>query len=101
MQLHFAHVLQVRTLAYCGDDGTVAYSLIGPGSHYCLNVERSHRSNHIFFVLDFGTGQFCQKCHDPECWGFRSPWMPLPPGVWRKESLGVLIDARRAAMHAA
>ncbi|KAI8465538.1 MAG: hypothetical protein J3K34DRAFT_461346 [Monoraphidium minutum] len=88
----------VRTVAYCGDDGAVAYSLIGPGSHACLRLERSHRSNHVFFVLDFATGQFCQKCHDPECWGYRSPWMPLPPEVWRRGALAHLVAARAAAM---
>lgn len=87
--------MQVRSIAYCGDDGTVAYSMIGSGSHMCLNVERCHKSNHVFFVLDFATGQFSQKCHDPECWGYRSPWMPIPPEVWRQDELQGLAVARQ------
>lgn len=89
---------QVRTVAYCGDDGTVAYSMIGPGSHMCLRVDRCHRSNHVFFVVDFGTGKFCQKCHDPECWGFRSPWNPLPADVWGREALTPMVETRQQQM---
>lgn len=65
----------------------MSYSLLGPGSHACLVAERSHRSNHVFFVLDFASGIYCQKCHDPECAGRRSPWVPLPLPVWQRERL--------------
>ena len=44
----------------------------GPGGHFCENVGRNHRSNYIFFVINFSDGVFCQKCHDPECRDFRS-----------------------------
>ena len=30
-----------------------------------------HQSNHVFFVLDFVSGTFAQKCHDPACASFR------------------------------
>ena len=53
----------------------------GPGSHYCENVGRCHRHNHAFFVLSLREGQFAQKCYDPDCAGFRSAWMPLPPDL--------------------
>jgi hypothetical protein len=51
-------------------------------------------------MLDFGTGRFCQKCHDPECWGYRSPWMPLPPEVWRQEALAAMTAARQEQLAA-
>lgn len=57
----------------------------GEGSHYCENVRRCHSSNHVFFVVDFASGAFAQKCHDPDCSRYRSPWMPLPPELWLKE----------------
>ncbi len=69
---------RARTLAFCGSGATVAYSMIGPGSHYCENMGRPHASNHVFFVADFQRGAYAQKCHDPECARFRSGWMPLP-----------------------
>ena len=40
--------------------------MIGQGSHWCGHIGRAHRSNHVYFMLDFATGGFCQKCYDPE-----------------------------------
>ena len=70
---------RARTLAFCGAGALVAYSMVGPGSHFCENVGRPHASNHVFFVADFRHGVYAQKCHDPDCSRFRSGWMPLPP----------------------
>eukprot|EP00878_Enallax_costatus_P034798 GHUV01038661.1.p1 GENE.GHUV01038661.1~~GHUV01038661.1.p1 ORF type:complete len:105 (-),score=20.19 GHUV01038661.1:214-528(-) len=91
--LMFLLLPQVRTVAYCGHTSACsrhcafAFSLIGPGSHMCANISRNHRNNHVFYVADFANGVYCQKCHDPDCWGFRSPWNPLPQEVWQKERL--------------
>lgn len=52
---------RARTVAFCGTGGTVAYSMIGPGSHYCERIGRKHVSNHVFFVLNFREGTFAQK----------------------------------------
>lgn len=54
---------RARTLAFCGAGATVAYSMVGPGSHHCENVGRPHASNHVFFVADFVRGAYAQKCH--------------------------------------
>lgn len=62
---------RARTVAFCGYEGTVAYSMIGPGSHYCENIRRCHTSNHVYFVANFATGTYVQKCHDPSCTSFR------------------------------
>ena len=88
----------MRSVTYCGDHGAVSYSLLGPGSHACDIAGRPHRSNHVFFVLDFATGRFCQKCHDPDCADRRGPWMPLLAEVWRREPLAELIAARAAQL---
>ena len=84
----------MRTIAYCGEGGTVSYSVVGPGGRHCDNVGRTHRSNFVYFVLDFASGLFCHKCHDPECAGFRSPWLPLPQEVWCQEDILPLLQAR-------
>ena len=55
---------------------------------------RPSDSNHIYMVLDFATGGFCQKCYDPECSGeigelpasdnqqpLASPLSPLPASL--------------------
>lgn len=100
---------RARTLAFCGYQGTVAYSMLGahttaaavvlvvmcmrwlcmapsrdtvsiatscmhsagPGSHYCENIGRCHKSNFVFFVVNFSAGLFAQKCHDPNCCHYR------------------------------
>ncbi|KAK9846112.1 hypothetical protein WJX84_012061, partial [Apatococcus fuscideae] len=72
---------RVRTQARCGAADTYAFSMIGPGSHWCENIGRCHQSNHIYFLVKFAEGVWAQKCHDPACADFRSAWMPLPSGL--------------------
>lgn len=95
------HPLQVRTIfpvganrgaPACTQHAAYAFSLLGPGSHACGRLGRDHRSNYVFFVLDFSCsgfsgGSFCQKCYDPDCRGYRSPWAPLPAEVWQQRRL--------------
>jgi hypothetical protein len=69
---------RARTVAFCGVDGLVADSMLGPGSHYCEHIGRAHKNNHVYFVANFSGGVYAQKCHDPDCSRFRSAWMPLP-----------------------
>jgi hypothetical protein len=52
----------------------------------------------VFYVLDFSPrgfsgGSFCQKCYDPDCRGFRSPWAPLPVEVWQQQRLEQTAEA--------
>ncbi|KAL4429588.1 hypothetical protein ABPG77_008637 [Micractinium sp. CCAP 211/92] len=82
---------RARTLAFCGAGATVAYSMIGPGSHFCENMGRAHTSNHVFFVADLVKGAYAQKCHDPDCARFRSGWMPLPPELCLPEDRAVAL----------
>ena len=44
---------------------------------YCFNAGRSHQSNGIFYIVDLVKRIFYQKCHDPDCRGFRSNDFPL------------------------
>lgn len=53
----------------------------GPGSHWCGNVGRAHASNNVHYVAHLCGGRYAQKCHDPECGGYRSPWAQLPPSL--------------------
>ena len=36
----------VRSIAACGDAAKFAFNMDGPGSHYCDNIGRAHKSNH-------------------------------------------------------
>ena len=50
---------------------------------FCGGVGRPHRSNGVYYVVDLRSGTFRQRCHDPECRGYRSPAAPLPADVAR------------------
>lgn len=80
-----------RDAPACTQHAAYAFTLLGPGSHSCANVGRDHKSNFVYYVLDFSasrsSARFCQKCYDPDCKGFRSPWAPLPAEVWQQQRL--------------
>lgn len=61
-------------MLYKGDGARVSYAMLGPASHWCGHVRRCHRSNHVYLVLDFQDGCWCQKC-------FGEP-LPMAPGAW-------------------
>ena len=44
------------------------------GNRFCLNKGASHKSNAIYLVVDTNRLRFRQKCHDPDCAGFKSIW---------------------------
>jgi len=54
---------------------------------FCGGVGRPHRSNGVYYVVDLRGGTFRQRCHDPDCRGYRSPAAPLPADVARAAAL--------------
>ena len=59
------------------DEGKVMLFNIG-GNRWCGNIDREHRSNGVFYVVDLQQGVWYQKCYDPECRSYRSPANSLP-----------------------
>jgi hypothetical protein len=53
-------------------------------NRFCLCKGASHVSNNIYIVLDTARATFCQKCFDPDCYGFSSPKYQLP--LWLLEN---------------
>lgn len=53
------------------------------GSRFCLNVNREHRSNHIYFVCDLAKMTMAQLCHSNSCAGFRSEETLIPAAVFQ------------------
>lgn len=51
------------------------------GNRWCGNMEREHKSNGVFYVVDFEQGVWFQKCYDPDCRKYRSPANSLPEDV--------------------
>ena len=45
---------------------------------FCNNIGREHKSNGIFYVVNLKEAHYYQKCHDTECYGFRSVAQKLP-----------------------
>jgi hypothetical protein len=44
------------------------------GNRWCERIGGPHKSNGTYYVVNLGTGCWCQKCYDPECrcvWGGR------------------------------
>jgi hypothetical protein len=43
------------------------------GNRFCRRINRPHKSNHIYFVVDISKLCVWQRCYDPDCRSFRSP----------------------------
>ena len=48
------------------------------GSRYCGNVGREHKSNGVYYIALVPDGVLYQKCHDPDCRGYRSAPTEIP-----------------------
>ena len=42
-------------------------------NRYCEMIGRPHKSNNIYWTVDFKTWSCVQGCHDPECYGRSTP----------------------------
>jgi hypothetical protein len=50
---------------------SITYQLVR--NRYCQQIGRSHKSNNIYWIVEFATWTCVQGCHDPECFGRSSP----------------------------
>ena len=69
----------VRSWTAFPEYGVLVLNLFG--NRFCENIERSHRSNNVMFVVDFREGAYYQRCYDPDCRGTRGPWHELNEDV--------------------
>ena len=51
------------------------------GCRYCQRIGREHKSNSIYIVVKLSSGVAVQKCYDPDCQGFESIPVPVPPQI--------------------
>lgn len=72
---------RVTSVAVCGREGNVTFTVAGPAARWCGNVGRDHRSNLVFFSADLPAGALVQRCWDPECWAYRSEPVALLPAA--------------------
>lgn len=66
-------------------------------NRYCERIGRQHKSNHVIYVVDLRRAVFYQKCHDPDCRGYRSPLRPIPMDVI--PNTAVLMDSVQTEHH--
>lgn len=67
---------RIYRLAYFSSSNTIVYDIVG--NRYCENIKRQHRSNNIKYIVDLVNCSYYQKCHDLDCYTFRSNPRPLP-----------------------
>lgn len=59
--------------------GIIVFDIIG--SKYCYPIQREHKSNHIYYVVNLHSATVSQRCHDPNCKGTYTYCQPLPPSL--------------------
>lgn len=47
-------------------------------NNFCFCKGSSHLANKIYLVVDRDNSSFRQKCYDPDCRHYGSPWFPIP-----------------------
>ncbi|KAL8544106.1 hypothetical protein ACS0TY_004592 [Phlomoides rotata] len=70
---------KIRSWYWFSEYGLMVYSM--SRNRYCERIGREHKSNHVIYVVDLRKGGYYQKCHDPDCRGYRSPLRPVPDEV--------------------
>ncbi|WCJ36730.1 DNA-directed primase/polymerase protein [Euphorbia peplus] len=67
---------KIRSWYWFSEYRLIVYSM--SRNRYCERIGREHKSNHVIYVVDLRRAFYYQKCHDPECQGYRSPSRPIP-----------------------
>ena len=49
---------------------------------FCCNINREHKRNGIYFLINIAQFCFTQKCLDENCVGFQSETFPLDPALF-------------------
>ncbi|XP_022865174.1 DNA-directed primase/polymerase protein [Olea europaea var. sylvestris] len=70
---------KIRSWYWFSEYGLMVYSM--SKNRYCERIGRQHKSNHVIYVVDLRRAAYYQKCHDPDCRGYRSPIRPIPDDV--------------------
>lgn len=65
--------------------GPMVYSMTN--NRYCERIGRRHKSNNVMYVVDLRRAVYYQKCHDPDCGGYRSSPQPIPVDVFSNSSV--------------
>nr|XP_016432375.1 PREDICTED: DNA-directed primase/polymerase protein-like isoform X3 [Nicotiana tabacum] len=78
---------KIRSWYWFSEYALMVYSM--SRNRYCERIGRQHKSNHVIYVVDLRRAVYYQKCHDPDCRGYRSPLRPVPDNVIPHLSISV------------
>ncbi|XP_047971083.1 DNA-directed primase/polymerase protein isoform X3 [Salvia hispanica] len=67
---------KIRSWCWFSEYALIVYSM--SRNRYCERIGREHKSNHVIYVVDLRRALYYQKCHDPDCRGYRSPLREVP-----------------------
>ncbi|XP_020220222.2 DNA-directed primase/polymerase protein isoform X2 [Cajanus cajan] len=86
---------KIQSWYFFSEFGLMVYSMTK--NRYCERIGRQHKSNNVIYVVDLRMAVYYQKCHDPECRGYRSPMRQIPVHVFSNpsdviDSFGLLDD---------
>lgn len=82
---------KIRSWYWFSEYGLMVYSM--SRNRYCERIGRQHKSNHVIYVVDIRKGVYYQKCHDPDCRGYRSPLRLIPDNVLLDPSIFLNMSA--------
>lgn len=68
---YFNPAAKISKSLFFKESNTLVYSF--SNDCYCQNVERSHKSNAVYYVVDIDKMEVQQKCFDPDCRFYKSP----------------------------
>ena len=83
-----------RSLWVSADGRICTFTL--QNNRFCFRKGASHKSNAVYLVVDSELRTFCQKCHDADCYGFRTASYKLPPHLalpWSSPSSQTVVEA--------
>uniref|UniRef100_A0A162AFI4 DNA-directed primase/polymerase protein n=1 Tax=Daucus carota subsp. sativus TaxID=79200 RepID=A0A162AFI4_DAUCS len=70
---------KIQSWYWFSEYGVMVYNMLR--NRYCERIGRQHKSNHVIYVVDLRRAAYYQKCHDPDCRGYRSPLRPVPEEI--------------------
>ncbi|XP_057426931.1 uncharacterized protein LOC130720319 [Lotus japonicus] len=75
----------IHSWYFFSEFGLIVYSMTK--NRYCERIGRHHKSNNVIYVVDLRRAVYYQKCHDPDCRGYRSPLREIPVHVFSNPSV--------------
>ncbi|KAJ8674112.1 hypothetical protein QAD02_005374 [Eretmocerus hayati] len=70
---------KIRDTKHMASQKIIVFEVVG--NRFCRNINRWHKSNNIYYLVDLIQKKLYQKCHDEDCSSFISSAIELPEQV--------------------